>query len=88
MPDISRRTDGWLRLLECWLPLAQEANKLYGWGCTPADLEALILRSAPDLALAHTPLEARVILWHYHLTNGARNAVQPPDDQNEEAEPL
>jgi hypothetical protein len=60
-------TDSRLRLLECWLPLAQESNLLYGWDYNAAALEALILRAAPDLGETRTLLEARVILWHHHL---------------------
>jgi hypothetical protein len=56
-----------MRLLECWLPLAQESNQLYGWNYDAPALEALILRAAPDLVNTHTLLEARVILWHHYL---------------------
>jgi response regulator of citrate/malate metabolism len=56
-----------LRLLENWLPLAQETNLVHGWRYTPHELEALIIRAAPSLSQARTALEARVILWHYHV---------------------
>jgi hypothetical protein len=55
-----------LRLLECWLPLAQEANRLYGWGCDAPALERLIIRAAPQLNQAHNLLQARGILWHQY----------------------
>jgi hypothetical protein len=62
-----------LRLLECWLPLAQESNLLYGWDYNAPALEALILRAAPDLGETRTLLEARVILWHHHLRTHAHS---------------
>jgi hypothetical protein len=65
-----------LRLLECWLPLAQESNLLYGWDYSASALEALILRAAPDLDKTRTLLEARVILWHHHLRT---HAYSQPD---------
>lgn len=55
-----------LRMLECWLPLAQEANLLYGWQYDYLSLENLVLRAAPALDRVYSALEARVILWHYH----------------------
>ncbi len=55
-----------LRLLECWLPLAQDVNVTGGWGFTAPALEALILAAAPALVQAHSRLEARAILWHYY----------------------
>lgn len=58
-----------LCLLENWLPLAQEMNLFHEWDCDAETLEALILRAAPALAQSHTVLEARVILWHYHVKN-------------------
>lgn len=51
------------RLLEGWLPLAQDANEQYGWGLDGAKLEALILAAAPALRRSHTALEARTMLW-------------------------
>jgi hypothetical protein len=67
-----------LRLLECWLPLAQEANRLYGWGCDAPTLERLIIRAAPQLNHAHTLLEARGILWHQYRLLGQTTC--PSDD--------
>jgi hypothetical protein len=61
-----------LLLLESWLPLAQELNMFYEWDCDAQTLEALILHAAPALAQSHTALEARVILWHYHVKNQQR----------------
>lgn len=64
-----------LRLLEGWLPLAEEASRLYGWGLDPPDLEALVLKAAPGLVCSRTMLEARLSLWfayqHHHLSEGA-----------------
>lgn len=54
------------RLLEGWLPLAQEANAQYGWGLAAADLEGLILAAAPRLQQTRSALEARAILWFAH----------------------
>jgi hypothetical protein len=51
------------RLLEGWLPLAEEASRLYGWNLDPAGLEALVLRAAPELAQSRGVLEARLCLW-------------------------
>ncbi len=61
-PDQTRT----LRILESWLPLAQEANLLYGWQYDYASLENLVLRAAPALDRVCSALDARVILWHYH----------------------
>ena len=57
------------RLLEGWLPLAQDANGQYGWALDGPGLEALILRAAPALEAARTTLEARAMLWstYYRL---------------------
>lgn len=55
------------RLLEGWLPLAQDVNAQYGWSLDGPELEALILRAAPALQHAHSTLEARAMLWStYH----------------------
>lgn len=51
------------RLLEGWLPLAEEANRLYSWGLDSTAIEALILRAAPALLQARNALEARAMLW-------------------------
>ncbi|NTU78493.1 MAG: hypothetical protein HGA45_03680 [Chloroflexales bacterium] len=51
------------RLLEGWLPLAQEADERYGWGLTATALEGMILAAAPRLRGAQSALEARAILW-------------------------
>lgn len=57
------QSDAGQRLLEGWLPLAEEASRLYGWDLDSAGLEALILRAAPSLAQSRTTLEARLSLW-------------------------
>lgn len=51
------------RLLEGWLPLAQEANQGYGWALDAAALEGLIISAAPALGLARSSFEAYAILW-------------------------
>jgi hypothetical protein len=61
-----------LRLLECWLPLAQEINQRHGWGYAAAALEALIVSAAPALTLATSAAEANAILWYAHLVRLAR----------------
>jgi hypothetical protein len=55
------------RLLEGWLPLAQESNAMYSWGLDAPALEALILAAAPILLDAQSALEAKALLWRaYH----------------------
>jgi hypothetical protein len=56
-----------LRLLECWLPLAQQLNHDLGWGRSAAELEALILAAAADLARTDSATTARAVLWRQHL---------------------
>jgi hypothetical protein len=51
------------RLLEGWLPLAQEANTRYGWALDGPALEALVLRAAQPLGRARSAFEAYAILW-------------------------
>lgn len=56
-----------LRLMEGWLPLAQETSQQYGWHLDSPALEALILAAAPALAEAQSALAARAVLWQiYH----------------------
>lgn len=62
-PDTATR----LRLLECWLPLAQQLNQDLGWGHDPPKLEALILAAAGDLAQTDSATTARAVLWRQHL---------------------
>jgi hypothetical protein len=59
-----------LRLLECWLPLAQELNTTLGWGADAAALESLIERAAPALRMATTTEEARAFLMLFHASMG------------------
>jgi hypothetical protein len=61
-----------LRLLECWLPLAQELCASEGWDNDPRELEALVLAAAPTLAAAPGPDAARAILVVYHAMQGGR----------------
>ena len=58
-----------LRLLECWLPFAQQINQDLGWGYNAPDLEALILAAASDLAQTNSATTARAVLWRQHLRN-------------------
>ena len=55
------------QLLECWLPLAQQVLHDLGVVCTPAELEALILAAAPDLAPTNSATAARAVLWRRYL---------------------
>ena len=52
------------RLLEGWLPLAQDANQQYNWALDAPTLEALVLEAAASLNHARSALEARAMLWH------------------------
>ena len=61
-----------LRLLECWLPLAQEINERHGWRYDAGSLETLVLEAAPALAHAASASEAHGILWCYHLIHLTR----------------
>lgn len=51
------------RLIEGWLPLAQDANQQYGWHLEGPALEALIIRAAPALVEARSAVAARAVLW-------------------------
>lgn len=64
------------RLLEGWLPLAQEASLRFGWGLEAAALEALILAAAPALRAARSALEARSILWVVYARGAAGGRPQ------------
>jgi hypothetical protein len=59
-----------LRLLGCWLPLAQAVSASVGWREEPAALEALVLVAAPALAQARSAEEARAILTTCHSLLG------------------
>jgi len=56
-----------LRLLGCWLPLAQQLNQDLGWERSAADLESLILAAAADLRQTDSATTARAVLWRQHL---------------------
>jgi hypothetical protein len=56
-----------LRLLECWLPLAQQVMQDIGATYTPEKLEALILAAAVELAKTDSATTARAVLWTQHL---------------------
>jgi hypothetical protein len=56
-----------LRLLECWMPLAQQFNYDLGWSYAPRDLEMLIIDAASDLTHTDSAVTARAILWREHL---------------------
>jgi hypothetical protein len=60
------------RLLECWLPLAQQAMQDLGWAYAPAELEALILAAALDLAETDSATTARAVLWRQYLRNRSK----------------
>lgn len=51
------------RVLEGWLPFAQDTNQLYGWQLDGPSLEALIIVAAPALMQSRTLLAARAVLW-------------------------
>jgi hypothetical protein len=68
--DVSDSDQARLRLLECWLPLAQQLNQDGGWGYDPPALEALILAAAPALAESDGATIARAVLWWQHLLQG------------------
>lgn len=55
------------RLIEGWLPLAQDANQQYGWQLDGPTLEALIIAAAPSLADTQSALAARAVLWQVFL---------------------
>ena len=60
------------RIVECWLPLAAEANRVYNWQLEPTALERLVRRSVAALRESSTPFEVRAVLWGryvagYHL---------------------
>jgi hypothetical protein len=57
------------RLLECWLPLAQQISEDLGWGYPAVELEALILAAAADLIQTDSATTARAVLWRQHLRN-------------------
>jgi hypothetical protein len=67
MPIESSAPPDRLRLLECWLPLAQQVSQDLRWGYDPAGLEALILGAAADLAQTDSATTARAVLWRQHL---------------------
>jgi hypothetical protein len=55
-----------LRLVEGWLPLAQDANQHYGWQLDGPRLEVLIIAAAPALAETRSVLAARAVLWQVY----------------------
>jgi hypothetical protein len=65
MSEQSTDQDRRLRLLECWLPLAQQVMQDLAY--TPAELEALILAAAAELAQTDSATTARAVLWRQHL---------------------
>jgi hypothetical protein len=56
-----------LRLLECWLPLAQQLNQDLGWGCDARGIERLIVAAAAELAQTDSATTARAVLWRQYL---------------------
>ncbi len=62
-----------LRMLECWLPLAQDTNQEQEWNCDGSTLEAIVLIALPALAQTCSAAEARAILARvYHLQQEAQ----------------
>jgi hypothetical protein len=57
------------RLLECWLPLAQQVMQDIGASGTPQQLEALVLAAAAELAETDSATTARAVLWRQYLRN-------------------
>lgn len=55
-----------IRLVERWLPLAQELREDQGWSDDTATLVTLITRAAMLLQGASSPPAARAILMAYH----------------------
>lgn len=53
------------RVVEGWLPLAQEANRAYAWNLPAPDLEALILAAAPALEYVCSSFAACAVLWAF-----------------------
>ncbi len=66
MANPSSEDAAMLRLLECWMPLAQELNQTEKWGDNSAALERLIRLAAPVLAAVDHVQSARAILMVYH----------------------
>jgi hypothetical protein len=58
-----------VRLIECWLPLAQAIDQEQGWGCDGATLELLIMIALPSLLRACSAAEARAILVRVHYVH-------------------
>lgn len=64
------------RLLEGWLPLAQEINQRYHWHLEAGALEALILTASPRLSDVANAEGARLIFyWLYHEQQHITGAV-------------
>ncbi|WP_448545192.1 hypothetical protein [Roseiflexus sp.] len=66
MANPSSEDAAMLRLLECWMPLAQELNQTEKWGDDSAALERLIRLAAPVLTAVDHVQSARAILMVYH----------------------
>jgi len=66
MANPSSEDAAMLRLLECWMPLAQELNQTEKWGDDSAALERLIRLAAPVLTVVDHVQSARAILMVYH----------------------
>lgn len=64
--ELPARKGEQVRVLECWLPLAQEINQTHGWGYDARALERLVLLAIPALQRTHNSLTARAVLWHYY----------------------
>ncbi|MBX0330729.1 hypothetical protein K2Z83_24020 [Oscillochloris sp. ZM17-4] len=61
--SLSRPSTERQRLIEGWLPLAQEANQRYGWDLDAPALESLIMSAATALERAGSTVASYAILW-------------------------
>jgi hypothetical protein len=62
-----------VRLLECWLPLAQELNHTFGWGASAESVAWLIQYAASALDTATNTEHARAILVLYYASRGTNS---------------
>lgn len=74
MDAVGKRSPADIRLLECWLPLAEATSQLYGWNADGGALQTLVLAAAPALAHAQNVTEAHAILIVYYTRQ--RSTVQ------------
>lgn len=58
-----------VRLLECWLPLAQAIGTACGWDKRALSLEELVVTASAALAKSHSTENAAQILTHFYEIN-------------------